>query len=151
MRLRSIAITNPKHDERVPGDVHRCVGDAGEPLDRAHRDEDAHEREEPGLGERRQMLRLAVAELVRHVRRARRHAHREVRQERSDEVGARVSSFGDEAEAVRRKTDRQLEDDEDGSRGDREERRAALWAPGDGEARDCPGAPVRARWPRTAP
>ena len=74
------------------------------------------------------MLRLAVAELVRHVRRARRDAHREVREQRRDEVGARVSGLGDETEAVRREADRQLENDEDGGRGDREERRTALWA-----------------------
>ena len=61
--------------------------------------------EEPGLGERREVLRLAVPELVRHVCGARRDAHREVREQRSDEVGARVRGFGDEAEAVRRETD----------------------------------------------
>ena len=114
-------------DERVPGHVHVAVRHAGEALDRPRRDEEADEREEAGLRERRQVLRLAVTELVRHVRGAGRDPDGEVREQRGDEVGARVGGLGDEAEAVRREADGQLQDDEDGSRGDREERRAALW------------------------
>src|SRR5207245_6387134 len=43
------------------------------------------------------------------------------------EVGARVRRLGDQAEAVRRQADGQLEDDEDRGCSDREERRPALW------------------------
>ena len=73
------------------------------------------------------MLGLAVPELMRDVGRPGRDAHGEVGEQRGDEVGAGVRRLGDEAEAVRREADGQLEDDEDGGRGDREERRAALW------------------------
>ena len=67
------------------------------------------------------MLRLAVAELVLHVGRPGGDAHREVGEQRSDEVGARVGSLRDEAEAVRREADAQLEDDEHRRRGDGDE------------------------------
>ena len=59
-----------------------------------------------------EVLRLAVPELMRHVGRTRRDANREEREQRRDEIGAGVSRLGDEAEAVRREPDGQLEDDE---------------------------------------
>ena len=122
VRLRSIASTTPSDGERVPGRPHVGVGRAGEALDRAHGDEDARDREEAGLAERREMLRLAVAVLVRDVRGARRDAEREERQQRRDEIGPRVDRLGDEAEAVRREADAELEDDERRCGGDRDER-----------------------------
>ena len=79
-----------------------------------------------GLRERRQMLGLAVSELVRHVRRPGGDAHGEVGQQRRDEIGARVRGLGDQAEAVRRETDGQLQHDEGGGSRDRDERGAAL-------------------------
>ena len=94
---------------------------AGEALDRAHRDEDADERQEAGLGERGEVLGFAVTELVLDVGRPRGDANREVGKQRSDEVGARVGGLRDEAEAVRRKADAQLEHDEDCRRGDGDE------------------------------
>ena len=95
---------------------------AREPLERAHRDEERHDDEEPRLRERREVLRLAVPELMRDVRRTRRDANREEREERRDEVRAGVSRLGDETEAVRREPDRQLEDDERRRGRDRDER-----------------------------
>jgi quercetin dioxygenase-like cupin family protein len=60
------------------------------------------------------MLGLPVSELVLHVRRPRGDTHGEVGEQRRDEIGARVGGFGDQAEAVRRETDGQLQDDKDG-------------------------------------
>ncbi len=121
MRLASIAITitstaNAYHS------VCTCVSLSPEqPLDRAHRDEDADRGEDRRLGERGEMLRLAVAELVLDVGRSCGDAHREVREERSDEVGAGVRCLGEEAEAVRGEADAQLEDEERRGGGDRDE------------------------------
>ena len=67
--------------------------------------------EDRGLGERGEMLRLAVAELVRDVGRPAATRTREERQQRSDEVGAGVQRLGEEAEAVRREADGELERD----------------------------------------
>ena len=101
--------------------VHLTVRDAEQALDRTDRDEDADEREETGLCERREVLRLTVTELMLHVRRTGRDAHREVREECSNEVGARVRGLRDKAEAVRREADGQLEDDEHCRRDDGDE------------------------------
>ena len=57
------------HEQRVPRRVDLLLGRAGEALDRTHRDEEAQEHEDRSLGERREMLRLAVAVPVRFVRR----------------------------------------------------------------------------------
>ena len=78
--------------------------------------------EDRGLAERREVLGLAVPELVRDVGRARRDANGEVRQQRRDEVRARVHRLGDETEAVRRETDAELQHDERRGRRDRDER-----------------------------
>ena len=61
--------------------------------------------EERRLGERGEVLRLAVAVLVRDVGGPRRDADREEREQRRDEVGARVQRLGDEPEAVGREAD----------------------------------------------
>ena len=95
---------------------------ADEAFDRAFRDEEARDREEPGFAERREMLRLAVPELVRDIGRPRGNADREVREERRDEIRARVDGLGDEAEAVGREPGAELEDDERRRGGDRDER-----------------------------
>jgi len=95
--------------------------DAEQALDGAHGDEDADEREEPGLAERRKVLRLAVAELVLNVRRPRGDAHGEVGEQRRNEVGAGVRGLRDEAEAAGREADAQLEDDERRSCGNGDE------------------------------
>ena len=68
------------------------------------------------------MLRLAVPELMRDVGRTRRDADREEREQRRDEIGSGVRRLGDEAEAVRREPDGQLEDDERRCRRDGDER-----------------------------
>ncbi len=72
------------------------------------------------------MLGLAVAELMRDVGGPRSDAHREVREQRCNEVGAGVRGLGDEAEAVRAEPGRELQQDERGGGRDRDERRAAL-------------------------
>ena len=106
-RLASIAITTSDRDEDVPGRRRRSgFAGADEPLDRADADEHARGREERRLGERGEVLGLAVPVLVRDVRRPPRDAEREEREQRRDEVGAGVDRLGDEAEAVRREPDR---------------------------------------------
>ena len=111
-----------ENDERVPRRVHLAVHRAGEPLDRAHRDEHAGDREDRRLAECRQVLRLAVSELMRHVGGPRGDANREVRQQSGNEVRARVHGFRDQAEAVGGETDTQLQDDEHRSRCDGDKR-----------------------------
>ena len=113
---------NPKNCEGVPGRTHLGIGRACKALDCAHGDEDARHREKPGLAECREMLRLAVAVLVRDIRGACRETEREERQQRRDEVGPRMDRLGDEAEAVRRQADAELEDDERRCGGNRDER-----------------------------
>ena len=56
------------------------------------------------------------------IGRPRRDAEREVRQQRRDEVGARVDRLGDEPEAVRRQAGAELEHDERRGGGNRDER-----------------------------
>ena len=114
------------HRERVPGRFDarlRAPHDVG---NRPPDDEDARGGEEARFRERREMLGLAVAVRVRAVGRTDGDADREERQERGDEVHARVQRFRDEAEAVGRETGNELERDERRRRADRDERRAAL-------------------------
>ncbi len=84
--------------------------------------------EERRLGERREVLGLAVPVLVALVGRLRRDADREEGQQRGDEVGAGVDRLGDEAEAVRGEADRELQRDERAGGDDRDERGAPLRA-----------------------
>ena len=72
------------------------------------------------------MLGLAVAVEVAGVGGLRRDADREERQQRRDEVRARVGGVGHEAEAPGGEPDRELQADEDGGRDDGRERGAAL-------------------------
>ena len=75
-------------------------------------------REERRLGERGEVLGLAVPVLVRDVRRPAGDAESEEGEERRDEVRARVNRLGDEAEAVRGEPDGELQHDERGGRHD---------------------------------
>ena len=79
---------------------------AGEPQDRERRDADRDEHERCRLGERREMLRLPVTVRVAAVGRPDRDADGEERQQRGDEVGARVHRLGDEPEAAAREAGR---------------------------------------------
>ncbi len=58
------------------------------------------------------MLSLAVPVLMAGIRRPYRDADGKERQERRDEIRARVDRLGDETEAVRREAGRELERDE---------------------------------------
>ena len=113
MRLLSIASTDATTTSAYHVTDTCAFVDAREPLDRTQRDEERHDHEEPGLRERREVLRLAVPELVRARRPdAPRHANRKEREQRCDEIRPGVSRLRDEPEAVRREADRQLEHDE---------------------------------------
>ena len=96
-----------------------------------HAMKQAGQDEDRRLGESREVLRLAVAVLVPDVGGADRDADREERQERRDEVGARVQRLRDEPEAVRGEACAELERDERDGRDHRDERGTSL--------RDSPG------------
>ena len=103
---------------------------AGQPRDRGRRDEEADQDQEGRLGERSEVLCLAVAILVADVRGTTCDAEREEREQRRDEVGSRVGRLGDEAKAACRKADDELQRNESRGRTDRDERRAPLWVHG---------------------
>ena len=109
--------------EHVPARVHLAL-----PVDEAHDrlvgDREAREHEHGALGERREVLGLAVAERMAVVRRAPRDADGEERQQRGDDVGARMDRLGDEREAVGEQPDDELRRDERDRRDDRDERGA---------------------------
>ncbi len=94
---------------------------AGNAPDRAVRDVERREHQERGLGERGEVLRLAVPVLVADVRRPHRDADREERQQRCNEVGAGVDRLGHEAEAAARNARPELDPDQAGGRGNRDE------------------------------
>ena len=89
VRATSMQMTMPDDEERVPGRVHgRAAVD--EPRDRVPDDEDAGDDEDRALGERGEMLGLPVAVLVARVGGAHGDADGEERQQRGDEIRARV-------------------------------------------------------------
>ena len=74
------------------------------------------------------MLRLPVAVLMRNVRRTHGHADGEERQQRGDEISARVQRLRDEPEAVHRETGRELDRQQHHRGDDGHERGSALRA-----------------------
>ena len=99
VRLASIAITRPMTANvyqaaftsvRVADEMGTCLPG----------DEEARHDEDRGLGERREVLCLAVPVLVSRVGRPGRDADGEERQQRRDEVGAGVQRLRDEPEAA---------------------------------------------------
>ena len=108
-------------EQRVPRGVHgRAAVD--EPHDRAPDDGNAGEDEDRALAERREMLGLPVAVLVAGIGGAHGDADGEERQQRGDEIGARVRGLRDEAEAVRGEAGAELERDQRARREHRPER-----------------------------
>ena len=116
----------PDDREDPPGGVDRVLGATRQAHHCKSGDRDADEREHRRLTERGKMLRLAVAVLMPLVGRADGDADREERQQRGDEVGARVQCLGDEPEAAARQARAELERDEGSRCANRNERRAAL-------------------------
>ena len=106
MRLTSIAITAPTTANAHHAGSTVLLDRAREPRDRETGDDDADEREDGRLGERREVLRLAVPVLVPASAGPAGDADREERQQRRDEVGAGVERLGDEAEAAAREARR---------------------------------------------
>ena len=118
-----------QHDEdRVPDRVHARLGGADEDGQRAVRDVQAGEDEDPRLGQRGEVLRLPVPVRVPAIGRPPGDPDREQRQQRRHEVGAGVHRFGDEPEAPARETGGELQRDEHAG----------------GDHRDEGGAPLRA-------
>ena len=99
---------------------------AGEPHDRAPDDQEAREHENRSLGQRGEMLRLAVPVLMPRVRGPHGDADGEEREQRRDQVGAGVHRLGHEAEAARREAGAELQPDEGEGGEDGEERGATL-------------------------
>src|SRR6266550_6532001 len=116
----------PDHRERVPPRLDRRRPLADEMRDRAPGDEEAGRDQDRRLGKSREVLRLAMAVLVRDVSGPHRDADRKEGQQRRHEVGAGVQRLRDEAEAVRRETRAELERDERNRRGDGDERGPSL-------------------------
>ena len=101
-----------------------------EPSDCAPDDQHRESDEEGRLGERGEMLCLAVPVVVPAVGRTDGVADGEEGQERGDEVGSGVQGLGDEPEAVGDEPDRELQHDQRRRRDDRDQRRSTLRAHG---------------------
>ena len=116
----------PDRRERPPRRIDLELDDAGEPQDRGDRDPDADEDEEPGLRERSEVLGLRVPVRVAAIRRTNRNRHREEREQRGREVGARVRRLGEQPETRAGQPDDELDHHEETRSPDRDERSAAL-------------------------
>ena len=130
------------HDEqRVPRGVHPRAA-----VHQAHEgvpdDEDAGDDEDRALGKCGEMLGLAVAILVPGIGRTHGHADGEERQQRRDEIRARVGRRRDEPEAVGRQAGAELERNERDRCEHRPERGFSLGLHG----RKRKEAQVRTRW-----
>ena len=110
------------HREQVPVQVRRTLV-THEVADRFDGDEDASRDENAGLSQRPQVLCAAVAVGMLRVGRPAAEAHGEERQHSGDHVAAGLDARGDQPEAARRKTDAQLQRDQQAGGGDRHERR----------------------------
>ena len=91
-RLASTTITTPIVTKTYQRGVHRRRRRPDQPLDRANADQHARGREKRRLGERGEVLGLAVPVLVGDVGRPAGDAEREEREQRGDEVGAGVDA-----------------------------------------------------------
>ncbi len=96
-----------------------------QPPRRLEGDRQRHQQQERALGERRQVLGLAVAVVVLLVGRADRHPHREQREQRGHEVGARVDRLGHEGQRAGGQAGGQLDRHQERGRRDADQRRAS--------------------------
>ncbi len=148
----------PDRRERPPRRIDLELDDAGEPQDRGDGDPEADEDEEPGLGERGEVLGLRVPVRVAAIRRTNRDRHGEEREQRGGEVGARVRSLGEQPETRARQPDDELDRDEETRGPDRDERGAALRrhgrkataSAGGGVERPRSGTPLSSCSPRSS-
>ena len=109
------------YEKRVPGCVDRRAT-VDEPHDCAPGDEDAGDDEDRALGERREVLGLAVPVLVSRIGGPHGDADGEEREQSSDEIRSRIGRRRDEGEAVGRETGAELQRDERDRCGHRPER-----------------------------
>ena len=105
------------------GTLARCL----EAADRLDRDPDRGADEQQGLGERSEMLRLAMPVLVALVGGSLGDRDRVQRQERRERVGRRVHGLREHAEAARRDPDEDLDADEEDRGSERHHGCAAAW------------------------
>ena len=105
-----------EHEERPPGRLDAVAGAAEQAVDGLGADRERDEQEEGALGERGEVLGLAVAVVVVAVGRAQRDADREQRQQRGDEVGRRVGGLGEEGDRAGDEAGAELERDEEARR-----------------------------------
>ncbi len=89
-------------------------------------DEEADEDEKAGLGERREVLRLSVAERMPLVGRPDSDGHGEEREQGGCEVGTRVRRLREQTEARAREPGDELDHDQEARGPDRDERSAPL-------------------------
>ena len=95
---------------------------ADQPVDGLPRSRSDDEHEEGALAQRGQVLGLAVAVVVLGVGGPRRHAHREQRQQRRDEVGGRVRGLREQAQRAGDEARDELDRDQERGRDDAERR-----------------------------
>jgi hypothetical protein len=112
------------HQQRPPGDIGRAAR-AEQPAQRLERDERGDQRQHGALGQRGEVLRLAVAVVVLAIRGAHGQPHGEQREQRRDQVGGRVRRLGDQAQRPGGQAGGQL-DRHEHDRGDHAEPRGAL-------------------------
>ena len=111
-----------QHEERPPRRLDAVARACEQAVDGLVADRERDEQEEGALGERREVLRLAVAVVVLAVGRAQRDADREQRQQRGHEVGRRVGGLGEEGDRAGGETRAELERDEEAGGDDAEQR-----------------------------
>ena len=111
-----------QHGEDPPRGLDVQLDPAREACDGERCDADRDDHEEARLGERGEVLGLAVPVEVTLVGGLRRKADGEEREEGGDEVGPGVRRVRDEAEASRREARHELDRDQDGRGDDRRER-----------------------------
>ncbi len=114
------------HGEHVPGGDELMASARAEPVVRLVHDENAAADQDRRLAERGQVLRARVPVLVALIRRLARQPDREERQERGDDIAARLDPRGDQPEAAGDHARDELQQHQRSGREDRNNRGAVL-------------------------
>ena len=121
-------MTSDHDEDRVPAWIDLPARQPEEPPQSPPGDRESRDDEDRRLGERGQVLRLAVAVGVAGIGRPPGDANRNERQQRRDQVGARMRGLGEQAEAAGCDPGDELHPDQHARGDDRDERGAALRA-----------------------